>query len=106
MRALSALCGLTTLVLAATPVRSSVIRPQPGQAAVPDAEGYGAATPGGRGGREIAVTTLADAGPGSFRAAVTASGPRLVVFRLEGLVTLDAPVTIAEPFLTLDGTTA
>jgi pectate lyase len=69
-------------------------------------EGFGATTPGGRGGRELAVTTLADSGPGSFRAAVTASGRRTVVFRVAGLVTLETPVTIGEPFLTIDGASA
>ena len=92
MRTLTALCGLTTLVLGLQPVST-----------VPAPEGFGAATPGGRGGREIAVTTLADGGPGSFRAAVTAAGPRIVVFRVEGLVSLASPVTIAEPFVTIDG---
>ena len=69
-------------------------------------EGFGADTPGGRGGREIRVTTLADAGPGSFRAAATAGGPRTVVFSVAGLITLASPVVIAEPFLTLDGQSA
>lgn len=90
------LCGLTTLFLP----------PQAGQPAFDGAEGFGATTPGGRGGREIAVTTLAPDGPGSLRAAVAATGPRIVVFRVGGLVTLDAPLTITEPFLTLDGASA
>ena len=34
------------------------------------AEGFGSETPGGKGGKRIAVTTLADAGPGSLREAV------------------------------------
>ena len=47
--------------------------------AFPGAEGFGAATIGGRGGRVIAVTTLADSGPGSLREALTATAPRIVV---------------------------
>jgi hypothetical protein len=48
--------------------------------AFPGAEGFGATTPGGRGGRVIGVTTVDDDGPGSFRQAVAAKGPRTVVF--------------------------
>jgi pectate lyase len=69
----------------------------------PGAAGFGADTPGGRGGRELAVTTLANEGPGSLRAAVTAAGPRTVVFTVAGLITLESPVVIGEPYLTLDG---
>lgn len=96
MQAITVTCGITTLLLIAQAVSAPA---GPGGAA----EGFGAGTPGGRGGRQIAVTTLADAGPGSFRAAVTAAGPRTVVFAVAGLITLDAPVVIAEPYLTLDG---
>jgi pectate lyase len=74
--------------------------------AFPGAEGFGAATPGGRGGRVVFVTTLEDGGPGSFREAVAASGPRTVVFRVGGLVTLARPVVVTEPFLTVAGQTA
>src|SRR4051812_42501623 len=98
MRPLAALCGMTTWLMTAL-----LVPTPPAPAPV---EGFGAATPGGRGGPEIAVTTLADAGPGSFRAAVTASGPRIVVFRVAGLVSLETPVTIGEPFLTIDGASA
>ena len=59
--------------------------------AFPGAEGFGASTPGGRGGRVVFVTTLDDRGPGSFREAVAAKGPRTVVFRVGGLVTLGRP---------------
>ena len=49
--------------------------PPPGKAfAFPGTEGYGAYTPGGRGGKVLAVTNLADSGPGSFRAAVQTKG--------------------------------
>ncbi len=74
--------------------------------AFPGAEGFGASTPGGRAGRVVLVTSLADSGPGSFREAVAAKGPRTVVFRVGGLVTLRSSVVIREPFLTIAGQTA
>ena len=52
------------------------------------------------------VRTLDDSGPGSFREAVTARGPRLVVFSVGGLITLRSPLDIREPFLTVAGQTA
>jgi hypothetical protein len=72
----------------------------------PGAVGYGSTTPAGRGGRVIEVTSLDDDGPGSLREAVAASGPRIVVFRLGGLITLTRHLEIHEPFLTLAGQTA
>ena len=93
MRAVFALCGLTTFLLAS-------------QAAIPHPEGFGAATAGGRGGREVVVSTLADAGPGSLRAAIAAAGPRTIVFAIAGLITLDSPIVVTEPFVTIDGSAA
>jgi len=52
------------------------------------AQGWAAYTPGGRGGRIIRVTTLDANGPGSFREAVTAKGPRMVVFEVGGVIDL------------------
>ena len=74
--------------------------------AFPGAEGYGAFTPGGRGGQVIFVTNLNDSGPGSLRAACRAKGPRIVIFLVSGLITLDRPIEIYEPYLTLAGQTA
>ena len=61
---------------------------------------------GGRGGRVIEVTNLDDSGPGSLRAALEASGPRIVVFRVGGLITLAKPLAITHPFLTVAGQSA
>ena len=70
------------------------------------AEGFGATTPGGRGGKVIAVTNLSDEGPGSFRAACEAEGPRIVVFRVSGLITLTRKLIIKNPYITIAGQTA
>ncbi|MSU24040.1 MAG: pectate lyase [Opitutus sp.] len=72
----------------------------------PGAEGFGANTPGGRGGKVLFVTNLDDSGPGSLRAACDADGPRLVLFRIAGTITLKKPITVTKPFLTLAGQSA
>lgn len=74
--------------------------------AFPGAEGFGATAKGGRGGKVLFVTNLNDAGPGSFREACMAKGPRIVVFRVGGLITLESPLKITEPYLTIAGQTA
>jgi pectate lyase len=74
--------------------------------AFPGAEGFGAITPGGRGGRVIEVTSLADSGEGTFRAACEASGPRIVVFKVAGIVQLERAVNIRSPFITIAGQSA
>lgn len=75
--------------------------------AFPGAQGWAATTPGGRGGRIIRVTTLEGSGPGSFKEAVEAKGPRIVVFEVGGVIDLGGKtLTIKEPFLTIAGQTA
>ncbi|MFB6343709.1 polysaccharide lyase family 1 protein [Saccharicrinis sp. FJH62] len=74
--------------------------------AFPTAEGYGKYTIGGRGGEVIEVTNLNDKGPGSLRAAVEASVPRTVIFRVSGNIELESPVTIRNPYITIAGQTA
>jgi len=81
--------------------------------AFPGAEGFGAFTPGGRGGHVFVVTNLLDYAPGkeegipgSLRAACEAHGPRIVVFRVAGVIALKAPLTISEPYITIAGQSA
>jgi pectate lyase len=74
--------------------------------AFPGAEGFGSTTAGGRGGRVFLVTNLDDAGSGSFREACEAEGPRIVVFRVSGLITLARPLVVKNPFITIAGQTA
>ena len=61
---------------------------------------------GGRGGRVFVVTTLADHGPGSFREACEAGGPRMVVFNVAGIIRLERPLDILAPYITIAGQTA
>ena len=74
--------------------------------AFPGAQGYKAYTPGGRGGRVIAVTSLAAEGRGTLQAALRTKGPRIVVFRVAGTIALQGDIAVTEPFITLAGQTA
>lgn len=72
--------------------------------AFPGAEGFGALATGGRGGTVYRVTTLADAGPGSFRDAVS-QGNRTVVFAVGGVIRMASDITLSDN-LTVAGETA
>src|SRR4029079_5321524 len=75
--------------------------------AFPGAAGWGAVTPGGRGGKILRVTNLNADGPGSFKAAIEAKGPRIVVFEVGGVIDMKRKeLHIREPFLTIAGQTA
>lgn len=64
-------------------------------AAFPGAQGFGADTPGGRGGPVLIVDRLADDRlPGSLRWAVEQTGPRTIVFEVSGIIALTEPLRI------------
>ncbi len=63
-------------------------------------------TQGGRGGKIYLVTNLNDKGEGSLRAALEAEGPRIVIFRVAGLIDLDNDLNINNPYITIAGQTA
>lgn len=91
-------CALGVGALLAAP---GVAAPLP---AFPGAQGFGATATGGRGGAVVHVTTLADSGPGSLRAAVSA-GKRIVVFDVGGVIEIKSPLTVPDN-ITLAGQSA
>ncbi|MVN92380.1 polysaccharide lyase [Mucilaginibacter aquatilis] len=80
--------------------------PQAKIPAFPGAEGGGAYTPGGRGGKVYVITSLADRGPGTFREACEQGGARVIVFNVAGIIKLKSPVIIRAPYITIAGQTA
>lgn len=80
--------------------------PQAKIPAFPGAEGGGAYSFGGRGGKVYVVTTLADSGPGSFRWACEQGGARIIVFNVAGIIQLKSPVIIRAPYITIAGQSA
>ena len=80
--------------------------PQATIPAFPGAEGGGRHAFGGRGGRVLVVTSLDDSGPGTFREACEAGGPRIVVFNVAGIIRLKDRIRIRAPYITIDGSSA
>ncbi|MGX5687866.1 pectate lyase family protein [Arcticibacter tournemirensis] len=80
--------------------------PQASMLAFPGAEGGGAYSFGGRGGKVIVVTSLADNGPGTLRWACEQGGARTVVFNVSGIIRLKSPLIIRAPYITIAGQSA
>ncbi|HCO95763.1 MAG TPA: hypothetical protein DIU00_17760, partial [Phycisphaerales bacterium] len=92
-----------------TPKNPTTPRPftaQVGLPVFPGAEGFGTRTVAGRGGKVIEVTSLADEGPGTLRAAVDEPYARIIVFRIGGTIELKSELQINHPFVTIAGQTA
>jgi hypothetical protein len=74
--------------------------------AFPGAEGGGAFTSGGRGGKIFVVTSLEDSGSGTFREACEAVGARIIVFNVSGIIKLKNRISMRAPYVTIAGQTA
>jgi hypothetical protein len=80
--------------------------PQADIPAFPGAEGGGRFSFGGRGGKVYVVTSLEDDGPGTFREACEAAGPRIVVFNVSGIIKLKHRIRVRAPYITINGASA
>ncbi|MES1224576.1 MAG: polysaccharide lyase, partial [Bacteroidota bacterium] len=80
--------------------------PQAKIPAFPGAEGGGAFTPGGRGGKVFVVKSLDDRGPGTMREACEQGGARIIVFNVAGIIHLKSPINIRAPYISIEGQTA
>src|SRR6476659_10155603 len=80
---------------------------QSGVPVVPGGFGFGMQTRAAYGGSVAPtvyrVTNLNDSGAGSLRAALTASGPRVVIFEISGYIDLQSPIVVTSPYLTVAG---
>ena len=93
------------LLLFAIFATSCVVMAQESAPAFPGAEGHGRFVTGGRGGKVVHVTNLNDSGTGSFRAAVSGSTKKIVVFDVAGVIALKSDLNIGAN-TTIEGQTA
>ncbi|MFD2287693.1 polysaccharide lyase [Pedobacter petrophilus] len=80
--------------------------PQSKLVAFPGAEGGGAYSFGGRGGKVYVVSSLEDSGQGTLREACEQGGARTIVFNVSGIIKLKTPLIIRAPYITIAGQSA
>jgi len=80
--------------------------PQSSLLAFPGAEGGGAHSFGGHGGKVYVVTSLDDSGPGTLRWACEQGGARIIVFNVAGIIHLMSPIIVRAPYITIEGQSA
>jgi pectate lyase len=90
-----------TLILATTGAAPAAAAPPPPRVPLPPPVGFGQAT-GGAAGPDVWVTSLADDGPGTLRAAATAAGPAWIRFAVSGTLRLERNLPVAAD-KTIDG---
>ncbi len=74
--------------------------------AFPGAEGGGMYATGGRGGKILFVENRNNKGDGSFREAIEEEGPRIILFKVSGTISLKKPIYIKNGDVTIAGQTA
>lgn len=100
---------ITPIITMTPPVGTPTITPtqQPNTGtAFPTAEGFGAQSKGGKGGKVIYVSNLNGSGSGSFRECALATGARTCIFRVAGNINLGGDLIITSPYLTVAGHSA
>ena len=88
------------------PTTPRPLTPLTGIPVFPGAEGFGTRTPAGRAGKVIYVTSLADSGPGTLRAALNEPYPRIILFAVGGVIELKGQLFVNQPFVTVAGQSA
>jgi pectate lyase len=73
---------------------------------VPGGAGFGITTPAGRGGTVYRVTNINPSGSGSLKACIDATGPRVCIFEVSGVIRLTEDLVVRNGKLTIAGQTA
>src|SRR5690554_183507 len=103
MNAMVRLAWSAAVMLAGVGAAPADQKPVP---AFPGAEGFGAVASGGRGGQVVIVESTADdpknPAPGTLRHALErVTGPRIIVFRTGGIITIANPLQITDGNVTI-----